>query len=256
MIEAFFLFLFGASLGSFLCVWGQRGSFKKATKGRSSCSNCTLTIKGHHLIPVLSFLRLRGRCGYCKIGIPFTFILFEAGVGLVFVALWNAHFGLDLGMLEATRMQWWLFARDLFFVFVLALLFVFDLFHQLLPDRLTLPAIVIAFFANVILGAGVMNLVYGALVVGGFFALQFVVSRGAWIGGGDIRMGVLLGVMFGLVGGIEALFLAYILGAGVAVVMLLSGVATRKTMMPFGTFLALAGVVVMIWGQSLLNVLL
>ena len=83
-----------------------------------------------------------------------------------------------------------------------------------------------------------------------------MISRGAWIGGGDIRMGVLLGILLGLVGGIEALFLAYIIGASVAVVMLLSGVATRKTMIAFGTFLALSGYIVLLSGPELLEIIL
>ncbi|HBL39677.1 TPA: hypothetical protein DDZ10_03340 [Candidatus Uhrbacteria bacterium] len=253
MLQAFFVFFFGASLGSFLAVWAERGSLKKAAKGRSHCGNCTMTLKGHHLIPVISWLGLRGRCGHCKRHLSFTYLLFEAGLGFAFVLLWAHHFGFGLGVLEADGLAWSLFLRDLVFTLALALLFAYDLFRQTLPDRITLPAVVIAFVWNLLLGFDIRDLLLGALVVGGFFALQFFISRGRWIGGGDIRMGVLLGVLLGLAGGVEALFLAYIFGAGVAIVMLLSGVATRKTMIPFGTFLALGGYIVLLWGEEILS---
>ncbi len=252
MLQAFFVFFIGASLGSFLAVWAERGSLRKATKGRSHCGNCTKTLKGHHLIPVLSWLGLRGKCGHCKRRLPFTYLLFEAGLGFALVLLFARHFGFELGVLEADPFAWSLFLRDLFFTLLFALLFAYDLFHQLLPDRITIPAIVIALVWNLTLGFGLADLALGGVVIGGFFALQFFFSRGRWVGGGDIRMGVLLGMLLGLAGGAEALFLAYILGAGIAIVMLLSGIATRKTMIPFGTFLALAGYVVLLWGRALL----
>lgn len=253
MLVAFFVFFLGASLGSFLAVWAERGSLRKAARGRSHCGNCTLTLKGHHLIPVLSWLGLRGRCGHCKRRLPFTYLLFEAGLGFALVLLWGHHFGFGLDVLQATPLAWSLFLRSLFFTLVFALLFAYDLFHQLLPDRITIPAIIIALVWNIALGLDARDLALGALAVGGFFALQFLISRGRWIGGGDVRMGILLGALLGLVGGVEALFIAYILGAAVAIVMLLSGAATRKTMIPFGTFLALAGYSVLLWGEEILS---
>lgn len=224
--------------------------------GPSKCSNCTLEIKGHHSLPVLSWFHLRGRCRYCKINIPFTYVLFEAGLGFALVAVWGMHFGFGLEVLQASAGQWSFFLRDVFFTLVLTLLFLSDYVWQLLPDKITFPAILIALVWNLGLGHDWQDLLLGGAVVGGFFFLQYAISRGRWIGGGDIRMGVLLGVLLGLVGGIEALFLAYILGASIAIVMLLSGMATRKTMIPFGTFLALAGFVVMLWGEQLLEIVL
>ena len=234
-------------------MWAERGSLKKAAKGRSHCGNCTMTLPGHHLVPILSWLGLRGKCGHCKRCLPFTYLLFEAGLGFALVLLWGHHFGFGLEVLEASPLAWSLFLRNLFFTLVFALLFAYDLFHKLLPDRITIPAILAAFIWNLALGVSPRDLALGAIIVGGFFALQFMISRGRWIGGGDIRMGILLGARLGLVGGIESLFLAYILGASVAIVMLLSGVATRKTMIPFGTFLAVAGYVVLLWGEEILS---
>jgi len=256
MLIAFFVFLVGASLGSFLAVWAQRGGFKKALLGRSNCDNCTLEIKGHCLIPIVSWFGLRGKCKKCRISIPFTYVLFEAGLGFALVLLWHHHFGLGLEVLEAGSGAWLVFLRDLFFTLTFALLFIYDYFWKLLPDKITIPAIAIAFAWNLAIGYNWFDLVVGAAIVGGFFFLQYAISRGRWIGGGDVRFGLLLGVMFGIYDGVLSLFVAYILGASIAIVMLLSGTADRKTIIPFGTFLAVSGFIVMLWGGRLLDLVL
>ena len=93
----------------------------------------------------------------------------------------------------------------------------------------------------------------GAAALGGFFLLQFAVSKGKWIGGGDIRMGMLMGFMLGLVHGLAALFVAYVLGAIVGAYLLLTKKATRKTQLPFGTFLALGTVIILLFGRPLVG---
>ena len=251
MLLAFFVFLIGASLASFLTVWAERGSFMKASKGRSSCGNCTLTIFGHHLVPVFSWLALRGKCRRCKVKIPFFYIIFEASLGFAFVLLFGKYFGFDLGVVSASGETWIYFVRDLFFLLVFSLLFVYDYFWQLLPDKITIPAVVIAFVANVFLGFGYQDMIIGGAIVGGFFFVQYAISRGTWVGGGDIRFGVLLGFLLGTVDGVLSLFIAYIIGASVAIIMLMSGVATRKSALPMGTFLAIAGFIVLMWGPQI-----
>ena len=93
----------------------------------------------------------------------------------------------------------------------------------------------------------------GALVIGGFFLIQWLLSKGKWIGDGDIRMGVLMGLMLGLENGLVALFIAYILGAAIGVILLVSKKARMKTQIPFGTFLALATFVSLLFGEQILN---
>src|SRR3989338_7208633 len=218
------VFLLGASLGSFLMVWAERGSFLRAVTGRSMCAHCKTTLPPLHLVPVLSWLGLRGRCGYCKRSISLAYPLFEAGLGLALALLWVSLIGPAATLADAHA--WSVFARDVFFTLSLALLFLFDLRRGLLPDRITLPAIVIALVWNLLLGKDVGDLLWGMLLVGGFFLIQYLVSKGRWVGGGDIRMGALMGAMLGLVGGIQALFVAYIVGAVVALILLAEGRAT------------------------------
>lgn len=121
-------------------------------------------------------------------------------------------------------------------------------------DRVTIPSMFIALVANFFLGAiPLWSLLAGGLVIGGFFFLQFAVSKGAWIGDGDIRLGVLMGLMLGLPQGLVALFLAYVFGAVVSIILLSIGKAHRKTQLPFGTFLCFASAITLFYGQDLLN---
>jgi prepilin signal peptidase PulO-like enzyme (type II secretory pathway) len=150
----------------------------------------------------------------------------------------SAHFGIFL-------------LRDLLFVSLLIILFLIDARHGVLPDRFTLPGIVLLFGLNVWIGIPWQTLLIGGLVVGGFFALQFLVSKGTWVGDGDIRLGVFLGVTLGLAQGILALMMAYIIGAAYALILLSRQKAGMKSTVSFGPFLAIGGWIVLIFGTYL-----
>jgi prepilin signal peptidase PulO-like enzyme (type II secretory pathway) len=125
---------------------------------------------------------------------------------------------------------------------------------MLILDRFTIPAMIIALLLNLLGGFVSPELMLsGAVVLGGFFWLQFVLSKGTWVGGGDIRLGVVMGLMLGIWHGLAALFLAYILGAIVGVALLVSKKATRKTQLPFGVFLTLATFIMLVAGDVILD---
>ena len=92
-----------------------------------------------------------------------------------------------------------------------------------------------------------------ALIAGGFFLLQFLVSKGKWIGGGDIRLGILMGLMLGWPNVLVALFLSYILGSIIGIILILSKKATMKSQIPFGTFLTASTFIALLWGEWILN---
>jgi prepilin signal peptidase PulO-like enzyme (type II secretory pathway) len=108
---------------------------------------------------------------------------------------------------------------------------------------------IVAIILNLWIGAvPASSLFIGAVVIGGFFYLQFVISSGAWVGGGDIRMGALMGLMLGLTQGLVALFIAYLLGAVVGVMLILVKRVKRKTPIAFGTFLAIGTAIILFFG--------
>lgn len=221
--------------------------------GRSKCRSCEFPIGVHDLVPVLSYLRLRGRCRSCKSVISWQYPAVEIVTGFLFVLCYLivATQGADnLGLLFMMMyvLRYWVF------VAYLVIIFVYDLRHMLIIDRFTIPAMIFAVIMNLWLGTvPAWSVLVGGLVLASFFWVQFLVSRGTWVGGGDIRMGALIGFMLGLEHGLVALFIAYVLGAIVGVAMMTSGKATRKTPVPFGSFLAVATVVVLFVGQPLID---
>jgi prepilin signal peptidase PulO-like enzyme (type II secretory pathway) len=147
-----------------------------------------------------------------------------------------------------------IFVRDAVFICYLIIIFVYDLRHMLIIDRFTIPAMIFAVIVNLWLGViPAWSILVGGLVLAAFFWIQFLISKGTWVGGGDIRMGALMGFMLGLEQGLVALFIAYVFGAIVGVILLATGKANRKTPIPFGTFLATATVVVLFAGQGIIN---
>ena len=138
------------------------------------------------------------------------------------------------------------------------LVYYMDVFHFYLPFNLfitfTIPAMIFAIIINLWLGTvPAWSVLVGGLVLAGFFWIQFLLSKGTWVGGGDIRMGALMGFMLGLEHGLVALFIAYVLGAIVGLMMMVTGRATRKTSVPFGTFLSVSTVLVLFAGKQILD---
>ncbi|MBI2484608.1 prepilin peptidase [Candidatus Uhrbacteria bacterium] len=251
-----FLFLLGASVGSFFAAWAGRGSLAAVARGRSSCRNCTLTLHGHHLVPIVSWLFLRGRCAHCKISIPLSLLVTEAAFGVLFLLLWFVQFG-SFTHVPTDERAWLGFAVKLLFLLMFGILALFDWYHMTLPDRLTVPFITMAAVVNILLeptAARAIDLLSGAAILAAFFGLQYLLSRGRWIGAGDIRFGVLLGAMFGVSGVFVAAF-GYVIGAAVSIVLLATGLAHRKTALPLGLFLSLGGAVFLLLGDWLVRVL-
>ena len=230
-------------MGSFLNVLVFRTHDEQPFfRGRSKCIKCEVPIAWYDLIPVLSFFLLRKRCRNCKSAISWQYPLVELVTGLLFLGLWlRPDFAIEY------------LVRDAIFTIFLIVLFVYDLKYQLLLDRFTIPAMIAALLLNLFLGVPVWSMLVGAIVLGGFFLGQYWISKGKWIGDGDIRMGALMGLMLGLEHGLVALFLAYVLGATVGLILIVSKKAKMHTQIPFGTFLALTTFVSLLWGEQIVN---
>ncbi|NQV90018.1 prepilin peptidase [Candidatus Uhrbacteria bacterium] len=249
-----FIFIVGVCIGSFLNVAIFRTHEDESiVRGRSKCQTCEVSIGAQDLVPILSYLRLKGRCRSCKSVVSWQYPVVELATGMLFLLMyltidWNIPYNLGLQDMMLLLFRNWVF------VSYLVLIFVYDLRHMLILDRFTIPAMIFAVLANLWLGViPGWSVLVGGLVIGGFFWLQFTISKGVWVGGGDIRMGALMGFMLGIEQGFVALFLAYVLGALIGVGLLVSKVVTRKTQVPFGTFLAVATVLTLIIGQPMID---
>ena len=243
-----FLFIFGAIIGSFLNVIILRTKeSKNPFLGRSHCPKCNKKLSFWELIPILSFIFLRGRCIKCKSKISWQYPLLELVTAILFFIAGYFWIYTDNSILELVR--------NLIAISFLIVIFVYDLRWQLIPDRFSLPAIVIIFLINIFLGVSYLDMISGALVVGGFFMLQFAVSKGRWIGGGDIRIGVLMGIILGLQWGLMALLLAYVVGAVFSIILILASRKKFDSKIAFGTFLTLATVIVLFYGNEISNLI-
>jgi leader peptidase (prepilin peptidase) / N-methyltransferase len=247
------IFIFGLIIGSFLNSLIYRLRFGgNIFKERSRCPHCHKTLSWFELIPLLSFALQLGKCRSCRQKISWQYPLVELMTALLFLVSYLITSGSPTFTIQNSAfhiLQYW------FFMAVLVCVFVLDFKWQIIPDSLTLPAMALAFLM-LLVGFDFSNILYhllAAAIGAGFFALQYFVSSGRWIGGGDIRLGALMGLMLGWPAVLLALMLAYIVGALTSIPLLLTQQKTLKSQLPFGTFLSLATLITLFWSQPIIN---
>ncbi|MGH7278300.1 MAG: prepilin peptidase [Candidatus Rokuibacteriota bacterium] len=248
MLEASFLpglaavVLVGLLVGSFLNVVITRLPERRSLWApRSACPGCGATIAWHDNVPVLSFVALRGRCRACAMPIAWRYPVVEVTTAGLF-ALAYSVFGLtpDLGV-------------ALILLAALVAITGIDLQHQIIPDVITLTGTVAGFVANLATGrVGWSESLLGILVGGGSF-LAIILASGGGMGGGDMKLGAMLGAFLGWKVTLLAILVAVVLGGIVAGILLTTGLRRRKDPVPFGPFLALGGAVGLLWGDRLVN---
>lgn len=222
--------------------------------GRAKCLSCVEPLAWFDLIPVVSYFVLKGRCRRCSSAIEWQYPAVEVAVGLLF-ALFSSRIMLDIGVpgyITGTE-NVILFIRDAVVSVFLVIIFLYDFRFSVIPDRFSIPAIILVILFNIMLGASTWSMLLGGLALGGFFSIQYLVSQGRWVGGGDIRMGLLMGFLLGLPLGMVALFWSYVLGAIAGVILIAFGHRKLNSHVPFGTFLAAATILVMIAGPAMLD---
>lgn len=225
-------------------------------KGRSMCMSCGHELSATDLIPVVSWLWLRGKCRYCKARIPDTPVaeLLVPALLVVSYLYWPWQLG--------ESMQWAVFVLWGICIVGFVALALYDLRWYLLPDRIVFPLIVVALAFRTMLAlqstSGQLSVFLGgiwgiALLAGLFYAL-FVVSNEQWIGGGDVKLALVLGLLAG--GSLESLLLLFIAstsGSLAVVPLLLRGKPVHSAKIPFGPFLILATIVTVLFSQTIID---
>lgn len=256
-----YVFILGALIGSFLNCLIWRLYKREGLWNRSYCPHCRHQIAWYDNIPVLSFLFLRGRCRYCHIKISWQYPLVELSTAILFlISFWINYHSLTiipandiLGFIVHNSRFIIQTLRDFFLIAVMTLIFIYDLRWYLILDRVTLPACALAFITNLILGYDWKYLLLAGVIGAGFFLIQFLISRGKWMGGGDIRLGLLMGLALGWPNILAAIFLAYILGSLVGIFLLWLNKKKMGSQVPLGTFLSVATIVVLFWGDLIVS---
>jgi prepilin signal peptidase PulO-like enzyme (type II secretory pathway) len=223
------------------------------TKGRSMCPSCHHTLTAKDLVPVVSWLALRGKCRYCKARIPDS-PLVELTTALLF-ALSYVSWPLALTGLGAVQFGFWL----VFVVFFVALA-VYDLRWFLLPNKLVFPLVALAGLQVLVVAvaegswAALWQPVAAAGVIFGLFYGLFQVSKGQWIGGGDVKLALALGLIVGTpVRAFMVIFFASLLGTLVSLPLLAQGKKGLKVHIPFGPYLLVATAVVVLYGADVVD---
>jgi prepilin signal peptidase PulO-like enzyme (type II secretory pathway) len=222
------VFIFGLCVGSFLNCAIYRIEVKKTLKGRSFCPHCKHNLSWMDLFPVFSFLLLGGKCRYCKAKISWQYPIVEASTAVIFLLIFLV-FGLNFIELVV-----------LFYIASsLIIIFVYDLKHYLIPDKILFPAIAVAFFYQLFLNFNfqILNYILAALIASGFFFVIWFFSKGEWMGFGDVKLAILMGFLLGLNKVLVALFLAFFFGAIIGIILMVFRKKGLKSEIPFGPFL-------------------
>ncbi|MCK4862964.1 MAG: prepilin peptidase [Dehalococcoidales bacterium] len=249
--------LLGIAVGSFLNVCIDRLPLRKSlVYPPSHCDSCQQRLSVKDLIPLFSYLWLRGCCRYCRARIPLRVPLVEVLSGaLFFLAFWR--FGLSVQ-----------FALTAFWCCVFLMIIFIDWEHQLILNKVTYPAAIVALVILAIdtllpepgilgnLGflpqPSILSGIIGGAIGFVFFLIVFLINpRG--MGMGDVKLAGLIGLVTGLPLIIVGLLTGILLGGLVAVVLLLLRRKGRKDVIPYGTFLAIGPILALLWGNEIFD---
>lgn len=241
------IFLLGITIGSFLNVCIYRIPRKESIAFPSShCTSCSTPLKWYDLLPIISFLLLRGKCRYCGERISPRYPFVELLNGIIFLLLcYKFEFSIDL-----------IYYAFLFCLFIIVT-FV-DIDKQIIPNGLVLiiliGSIINIFTKNFVYHRHIdlLNHIGGLLISGLIFLSIFIISKGG-IGGGDIKLIGTLGFILGIPHVFLNIFLAFILGGIISIFLLAFGFKKRKDPIPFGPFIILGCIVTILWGERIIS---
>ena len=260
------MFILGAIMGSFIgaMTWRMQTG-RDWVRGRSECEHCHHQLAAIDLIPIVSYLALGGKCRYCHKPIGRRAILLELLTGAAFAISAGLYPSLALGQwtspwavvttanhcLPVGLIVW------LTCLVLMVALFTYDLQWRLLPNKLVFPLIAAALLYSAIYylgirGAGwatwLMNIGLGLLPITGIYGVLYLISGGRWIGLGDVKLGIAIGMLVPWWGGILVLFLSNLLGSLVSLPGLIRHKITGSSEIPFGPYLIFATYLVFLFG--------
>lgn len=245
MIYLFWIVL-GLLLGSFAGVVSGRfasGGLRAGLTGRSRCNHCKLTLTPIDLIPVLSYLMLRGRCRNCKKKIGASHIIFEIvsavavlGIGLHFGVhpITGIHIIIITGLLIVAGIDWYTQEISELCIVIIGLFVLFSTFAT----------------------RDINSHVIGLLIGGGIPAFLVIISKGRWMGAGDIELGALLGLWVGAPAIWAGLWLAFVVGAFYGVWLMVQKKATMRSAVAFGPFLIVGAYISLLYADTMIQLLL
>lgn len=254
-LTTFFFFILGAFVGSFLDVVTNRvARGEPFLGGRSHCEKCGRNLTWKELIPVISFLIQGGKCKWCQAKLSWEYPLVEVTTGILF-ALTYQKIGVIGEIREIGEIIFWLMI-----VSALTVLFIADLKYYLLPDQILLPTILLVLIRVIgeIRGIGEVRVLQEEIITAvgasAFFLGLMLITRGRGMGGGDVKLAFLMGLLLGWPLTLIALYSSFISGALVSLIL----IALRKKrfgqIIPFGPFMIFSTFLTLFFPQQLLSI--
>lgn len=262
-LSSLFIFFLGLIFGSFLTALTHRVVHGVSiNKGRSFCPNCKKQIEARDNIPLLSYLLLKGKCRNCGKKISVRYPLIELATGITFVVVWLFYFNCGTASnVFVGGMCWWkasvgLYAllMSLFVSLMLIAIFIIDLEERIIPDNLV-------FLSSAVI---LLSLLFGAheyffefllsgLLAGVFILFLHLITKGKGMGLGDVKLAFMGGILVGWRLSILWLFLAFLTGALVGIILILLGRAKFGKHIPFGPFMAVTLLISYLVGPSIIS---
>lgn len=258
-----FIFIIGACFGSFISVIIYR-SIKHENgiiAGHSKCPSCKKKLKFYHLIPIVSFLFLGGKCAYCRKKISPAYFLLEILSGMLFLTNFNLLiYGFQQNDFTLIFQDWYFWAQFIYLnilsLIILAIAFA-DLEKKAIPANflyfwIFLSILSLTFNNNSLLTI-VINQGIAILAALLFFGGQYLLSQGRWLGSGDIYFAVGMAILLGLQKFTLAVITSYLIGSLIVVLLFLFKQVKRKQKLPFTPFLIMGTLISLYFGNQIIN---
>lgn len=211
-------------MGSFLNVLADRLSFDKSIMGRSHCDFCKKTLQWYDLLPVVSFISIRGKCRYCKKKLSIFYPLSELMTGIFFVLSWQyipAYSLIEhiiyLGVVSC-----------------LIVIFLADVKYQIIPDQILVALGVLSLW---FMRLNIVDHILGAAFLGSCFYMLYFLTKGKGLGFGDVKFAIVIGLLLGVRDGFLSIYLSFMIGGIIALVLLLLKTKKMKSKIAFGPFM-------------------
>ena len=287
------VFVFGLAVGSFLNAFMYRLEVQQklrqishdrgktdvtVLRKRSFCPSCSHQLAWHDLIPLLSFLLLQGRCRYCKAKISFQYPLVELATAFLFLSLFLLSPWLGQGVDNLVSPSFYVTVHLAYLwvlVSALVVIFVYDLKHFLIPDKILFPVISLTLLWRAFeqLEFGISNLfrisnfefwislplvqsIAAGIGASLFFFAIYVLSKGKAMGFGDVKLALFMGLFLGFPAILVALAVAFTVGALVGLAFIVLGKKTMRSEVPFGPFLVAGTLAALFWEGQIVDLYL
>lgn len=239
----------GISFGSFITMLIPRIHERESGifLGRSHCRFCKQTLRARDLIPIASYLINKGKCASCKEKIGALYPTIEISTGIIFALIYAKFPFENTSGIPLT-------AFYLAISFALIFTFFYDVKYLEISDIILIPAIALCVIKSLITGSpSIESALIGGLIGVSFFLIQILLSKGKWVGAGDIRIGALMGVLLGWQMTLAALVISYILGSVVSIALLIAKQKKIGGKIALGPFLVTGTFITLFFGERIIN---